>query len=168
MGILRKAPDILGGIPAGNILVTTTEKFLNWARESSLWYMTFGLACCAIEMMATGASRYDFDRLGMIFRASPRQCDLMIVAGTVTLKMAPCVKRLYEQMAEPRYVLAMGSCATCGGPYTYNSYSVLLGVDKIIPVDVYVPGCPPRPEALMEGAMKLMGKIKKQKIKEWA
>lgn len=140
------------------ILTTRLERVVNWARKSSLWYLLFGLACCAIEMMATGASRYDFDRFGMIFRASPRQADLMIVAGTVTAKMAPRIKRLYDQMAEPRWVIAMGACACNGGPY-HQGYNVVDGVDKLVPVDVYVPGCPPRPEALLYGVLKLQEKI---------
>ncbi|HLS89675.1 MAG TPA: NADH-quinone oxidoreductase subunit B family protein [Limnochordia bacterium] len=142
------------------ILTTRLERMVNWARKSSLWYLLFGLACCAIEMMATGASRYDFDRFGMIFRASPRQADLMIVAGTVTAKMAPRIKRLYDQMAEPRWVIAMGACASNGGPY-HQGYNVVDGVDKLIPVDVYVPGCPPRPEALLYGVLKLQERIAK-------
>jgi NADH-quinone oxidoreductase subunit B len=146
-----------------NILITSVDKFLNWARLSSLWPMTFGLACCAIEMMATGASRYDLDRFGAgVFRPSPRQSDLMIVAGTVTIKMASRIKRLYAQMPAPKYVISMGSCATCGGPYWKHGYHVLKGVDQIIPVDVYVPGCPPRPESLMEGILKLQEKIKQE------
>jgi NADH-quinone oxidoreductase subunit B len=143
-------------IAGGNMILTTLD-------QVSLWYMLFGLACCAIEMMATGASHYDFDRFGMIFRASPRQCDLMIVAGTCTLKMAPRVKLLYQQMPEPKYVIAMGGCATNGGPFYYDNYSVLKGIDKVIPVDVYLPGCPPRPEALMYSVMKLQEKVKKQR-----
>jgi len=143
----------------GAIVTTRLDKLVNAARSSSLWYMLFGLACCAIEMMATGAARYDFDRFGMIFRASPRQCDLRIVAGTVTKKMAPRIQRLYEQMAEPRYVLAMGSCSVSGGPF-YDSYAVVKGVDRIIPVDMYVPGCPPRPEALLQGVLELQKRIR--------
>ncbi len=140
---------------------------LRWARRKALWPMTFGLACCAIEMMAAGASRFDlFERFGMLFRASPRQSDLMIVAGTVTDKMAPNVKRLYDQMPEPKYVIAMGECAICGGPF-YDSYSVLDGVDKIIPVDVYVPGCPPRPETLIYGVLKLQERIKNNDIERY-
>jgi len=166
--VIQRLPDVTCRVPGGGVFLATVEKFLNWSRESSLWYLTFGLACCAIEMMATAASRWDMDRLGMFYRGTPRQCDLMLVTGTVTHKMAPAVKRLYEQMAEPRYVVAVGSCATAGGPYHYNSYSVVQGVDQIIPVDVYIPGCPPRPEALLEGCMKLREKIKKQHLKEWA
>ncbi|MFO8028670.1 MAG: NADH-quinone oxidoreductase subunit B family protein [Cyclonatronaceae bacterium] len=142
-----------------NIIIVSLEKALNWARKSSLWYMQFGLACCAIEMMATAASRYDFDRFGIIPRSSPRQADVMIVAGTVTLKMATRIKRLYEQMSEPRYVISMGSCSNCGGPYWEHGYHVLKGVDRVVPVDVYVPGCPPRPEALLQGFLHLQKKI---------
>jgi NADH-quinone oxidoreductase subunit B len=142
-----------------NIVITSMDNLLNWARLSSLWGMQFGLACCAIEMMAASASNFDMMRLGVIPRATPRQVDIMIVSGTVTLKMASRIKRLYDQMPEPRYVISMGSCANCGGPYWEHGYHVLKGVDRVIPVDVYVPGCPPRPEALIEGILKLQEKV---------
>lgn len=132
---------------------------LRWAHKSSLFYLQFGLACCVMEMLSTGASRFDLDRFGMIPRGSPRQADIIIVAGTLTWKMAPILKRLYDQMAEPKYVIAMGGCATAGGPFYYDSYTVVRGVDKVIPVDVYVPGCPPRPEALLHGIMQLQEQI---------
>lgn len=144
------------------VMTTKTDEFLNWTRKSSIWWMLFGLACCAIEMMQTQTSRADCDRLGAAPRSSPRQSDLMIVAGTLTLKMALRTKLLYEQMPEPRYVIAMGSCASCGGLFQL-AYSVCDGVDKVIPVDVYVPGCPPRPEALTEGILKLQEKMMKEK-----
>ncbi|NUQ63907.1 MAG: NADH-quinone oxidoreductase subunit B [Pirellulales bacterium] len=148
-----------------SVMTTTIEQAINWARQSSLWPMTFGLACCAIEMMSTGASRFDLDRFGAgAFRPSPRQADLMIVAGTVTYKMASRVRRLYDQMPEPKYVIAMGACTTGGGPYFEYGYHVVKGVDLVVPVDVYVPGCPPRPEALLEGLMRLQEKIQGHKI----
>jgi NADH-quinone oxidoreductase subunit B len=148
-----------------NVVTTTIEQAINWARQSSLWPMTFGLACCAIEMMAAGASRYDMDRFGAgAFRATPRQADLMIVAGTVTYKMASRVRRLYNMMPDPKYVIAMGACTVGGGPYFKYGYHVVKGVDLVVPVDVYVPGCPPRPEALLEGLMRIQDKIRGHKI----
>jgi len=142
---------------------TTVDQALNWCRLSSIWYLLFGLACCAIELMQTGGPRTDLDRIGSVFRATPRQSDLMIVAGTLTYKMAPRLRLLYDQMAEPKYVIAMGSCANCGGLFQL-SYSVVKGVDKIVPVDVYVPGCPPRPEALTYGILKLQEKISRERF----
>jgi NADH-quinone oxidoreductase subunit B len=158
--------DLIKTIGASRIALTTVDQVVNWARLSALWPMTFGLACCAIEMMAAGASRFDWDRLGMIPRATPRQSDLMIVAGTVTHKMAIRIKRLYEQMAEPKYVISMGSCANNGGPYWQYGYHVVKGVDLVIPVDVYVPGCPPRPEALLYGVMKLQDVIRERSLRD--
>ncbi len=140
-------------------VITQFDKLASWARGSSLWPMTFGLACCAVEMMHTAASRYDMDKYGMLFRPSPRQSDLMIVAGTLTNKMAPALRKVYDQMTEPKYVISMGSCANGGGYYHY-SYSVVRGCDRIIPVDIYVPGCPPTAEALLYGLLMLQRKIK--------
>lgn len=145
-----------------NIITATVDGVVNWARRSSLWPVTFGLACCAIEMMAVGASKYDLDRLGVIFRATPRQSDLMIVAGTVTRKMAPVVRKVYDQMPEPKWVIAMGSCATSGG--IFDTYATVQGVDEIVPVDFYIPGCPPRPEALIDAIVALQEKIKGDKV----
>ncbi|MFT4033148.1 MAG: NADH-quinone oxidoreductase subunit B family protein [Siphonobacter sp.] len=150
----------------GGIVLTTAEDLLNWARLNSLWPMGFGLACCAIEMMQTFASSYDLERFGIFPRPSPRQSDVMIVSGTVTFKMADRLRRLYEQMPEPRYVISMGSCSNCGGPYWEHGYHVVKGVDRIIPVDVYVPGCPPRPEALIGAILKLQEKIRHESLQE--
>jgi NADH-quinone oxidoreductase subunit B len=147
----------------GGILLTNTEKFVNWGRAGSLWPATFGLACCAIEMMSTGAAHYDLARFGMeVFRASPRQADLMIVAGRVSQKMAPIVRNLYDQMADPKWVIAMGVCASSGG--MFNNYAIVQGVDRVVPVDMYVPGCPPRPEMLMDGILKLHEKIRNEQF----
>mgnify|MGYP001613840938 CR=1 FL=1 len=149
--------------PGGEIIVTKSEDLFNWAKGSSLWPLTFGLSCCAIEMMATGASRFDIDRLGSgVFRASPRQCDVMIVAGTICVKMGDCMKKLYAQMPEPKYVIAMGNCAIGGGIFYHDTYSVVQGTEQLgIPVDVHVVGCPPRPEGLLHGILKLKEKIVK-------
>ena len=148
-----------------NIVIAKMEDVMNWARLSSLWQLSFGLACCAIEMMAASASDYDFDRFGVMPRPTPRQADVIIISGTVTLKMATRIKRLYEQMPDPKYIISMGSCANTGGPYWEHGYHVLKGIDRIIPVDVYVPGCPPRPEALFEGLLKLQEKIRKETLR---
>jgi NADH-quinone oxidoreductase subunit B len=144
-------------------VVAQLDKLVNWARTGSLWPMTFGLACCAVEMMHTGASRYDLDRFGIVFRPSPRQSDVMIVAGTLTNKMAPALRKVYDQIAEPRWVISMGSCANGGGYYHY-SYSVVRGCDRIVPVDIYVPGCPPTAEALLYGILQLQKKIRRQRV----
>lgn len=147
-----------------NVLITTLDKVYDWSRQASMWPLLFGLACCAIEMIATAASRWDLARFGMeVMRPSPRQSDLMIVSGTVTKKMVPAIVRIYNQMAEPRYVLSMGACATGGGPFK-EGYNVVSGIDKYIPVDVYVPGCPPTPDALIYGILKLHEKVKRQSI----
>jgi NADH-quinone oxidoreductase subunit B len=149
--------DTLGN----NVITTSLDKLVNWSRSKSLWPMTFGLAWCAIEMMATGAARFDLDRFGVLFRASPRQADCIVIAGTVTKKMMPAIKTVYEQMPEPKYVIAMGACACSGG--VFDTYSVVQGIDEYLPVDVYIPGCPPRPEGLLCGIIKLQEKIMKER-----
>ncbi len=165
MAIIDKLAGVTERFPGGGVLLTTMEFFINWGRKNSLWPLTFGLSCCAIEMFSTGASRFDWARLGNeVLRASPRQADMMVVAGTVCWKMAPRIKRLYEQMGEPRYVIAMGACAVSGGPFYYNSYGTVRGVDQLIPVDIYLPGCPPKPEALLDAVLKLEKKITRERL----
>jgi NADH-quinone oxidoreductase subunit B len=158
--VLQRA---LGEVEDKGYLVAKVDDVVNWARTGSLWPMTFGLACCAVEMMHTIGARYDLDRFGIFPRASPRQSDLMIVAGTLCNKMAPALRKVYDQMAEPRWVISMGSCANGGGYYHY-SYSVVRGCDRIVPVDIYVPGCPPTAEALLYGILQLQKKIKRERV----
>ena len=157
MGLEEKIPD--------SIILTTLDKMVNWARKRSMWPLGFGLACCAIEMISTFSAHFDLARFGMeVMRPSPRQADLMIVAGRVSRKMAPVVKTLYEQMPNPKWVISMGACASCGG--VFNNYAIVQGVDRVIPVDIYVPGCPPRPEQLMDGILKLQEKVEKESLKD--
>jgi NADH-quinone oxidoreductase subunit B len=165
---LRKLARRLPMRPWAVTFVKFADKVLNTGRACSLWPLQFGLACCAIEMMCTGASRYDLDRFGIIFRGTPRQADAMIVAGTVTVKMAPVLERLYHQMPEPRYVVALGNCAVSGGRFYHDAYSVVKGVDRVIPVDIYIPGCPPRPESLIWGLLRLHDKIRGESIADGA
>lgn len=147
-----------------NVLTTTVERMVNWARKSSIWPVTFGLACCAIEMMATAAPKFDIARFGSeVFRASPRQADLMIVAGRVSRKMAPVLRQIYDQMSEPKWVISMGACATSSG--VYNNYALMQGVDEVVPVDIYIPGCPPRPEQVIQAIMELQKKIMRSPLR---
>lgn len=156
MGLEEKIPD--------SVMLTTLEKMVGWARKRSMWPLGMGLACCAIEMISTFMSHYDLARFGMeVLRPSPRQADLMIISGRVSAKMAPVLKRLYDQMPNPKWVISMGACASCGG--VFNNYAIVQGVDKILPVDMYIPGCPPRPEQLIEGILKLQEKVAKSKLK---
>ncbi|KAL5263797.1 hypothetical protein ACHWQZ_G005011 [Mnemiopsis leidyi] len=164
---LDNPPDVITRLPAqansaGEYAITSIDHLFNWARKSSLWPLTFGLACCAVEMMHSAAARYDFDKFGIVFRASPRQADVLIVAGTLTNKMAPAMRRVYDQMPEPKWVISMGSCANGGGYYHY-SYSVVRGCDRIVPVDIYVPGCPPTAEALLYGFLQLQKKVQAER-----
>lgn len=177
MGVAAGTPQELGGVPAQaegktgslEIALAKLEDVVNWGRTGSVWPLTFGLACCAIEQISSGMARFDIARFGSeVFRASPRQADLLIVSGRVSNKMAPVIKRVYDQMSYPKWVIAMGDCASCGGPF--NNYAIIQGVDKILPVDVYVPGCPPRPEALFYAMDKLREKIKVEEklgVREW-
>lgn len=157
MGLEEKIPD--------GVMLTSLDKMVNWARKRSMWPLGMGLACCAIEMISTFASHYDLARFGMeIMRPSPRQADLIIVSGRLSVKMAPVLKRLYDQMPAPKYVISMGACASCGG--VFNNYAIVQGVDKVLPVDIYVPGCPPRPEQLIEGILKLFEKVQRESLKK--
>lgn len=154
-------PGEVHDLPGGGILISSFNDLINWARSNSLWPLTFATSCCGIEMMSVASSKYDFSRFGFeVARATPRQADVIIIAGTIVNKMAPVLKRLYDQMADPKYVVAMGACAISGGPFFYNTYSVVKGADHVIPVDVYIPGCPPRPEALLHALITLQQKIK--------
>ncbi len=158
--------EILNG-PGATVSTSKLDDVINWARSNSLWPLTFGTSCCAIEFMSVNSAKYDWSRFGFeVVRATPRQADVIIIAGTIVNKMAPVLKRLYDQMAEPKYVVAMGACAISGGPFFYNTYSVVKGADHVIPVDVYIPGCPPRPEALIHALMTLQKKIKMGLTKE--
>ena len=160
-------PGSVHQTPGGGILTSKLDDVINWARSNSLWPLVFGTSCCAIEMMSTASAKYDWSRFGFeVARASPRQADVIIIAGTIVNKMAPVLKRLYDQMADPKYVIAMGACATSGGPFFYNTYSVVKGADHVIPVDVYIAGCPPRPEALLHALITLQEKIKSGATRE--
>jgi NADH-quinone oxidoreductase subunit B len=157
----QEFPGEVHPAPGGGIMVTKLQDVINWARSNSLWPLTFATSCCGIELMSVASAKYDMARFGFeVARATPRQADVIIIAGTITNKMAPVLKRLYDQMADPKFVIAMGACAISGGPFFYNTYSVVKGADHVIPVDVYIPGCPPRPEALLHALMTLQQKIK--------
>ena len=170
MGINKKSDfekndyPIVAQYEGGSIILAQLDALVNWSRANSLWPLTFGTRCCAIEFMAVGASRHDMARFGYeVARATPRQADMIIISGSINYKMAPVLKRLYDQIADPKYVIAMGACAVSGGPFFYNSYSIVKGADHVIPVDIYVPGCPPRPEALLFAFLQLQKKIKREK-----
>ncbi|MCX8481052.1 MAG: NADH-quinone oxidoreductase subunit NuoB [Sediminibacterium sp.] len=167
MELDKNFPGQMHDIPGGGILVSGVDALVNWARSNSLWPLTFGTSCCAIELMSTASAKYDYSRFGFeVVRATPRQADVIIIAGTIVNKMGPVLKRLYDQMTDPKYVIAMGACSISGGPFFYNTYSVVKGADHIIPVDVYIPGCPPRPEALIHALMTLQDKIKRGLTRE--
>jgi len=160
-------PGAVFNMPGGDVVTGNFQDLINWSRSNSLWPLTFATSCCGIEMMSTASAKYDFSRFGFeVARATPRQADVIIIAGTIVNKMAPVLKRLYDQMADPKYVIAMGACAISGGPFFYNTYSVVKGADHIIPVDVYIPGCPPRPEALLHALITLQDKIKRGLTRE--
>ena len=160
---VKSFPGSITNLPGASIVLSKLEDIINWSRANSLWPLVFGTSCCAIEMMSTASAKYDWSRFGFeVARATPRQADVIIIAGTIVYKMAPVLKRLYDQMADPKYVIAMGACSISGGPFFYNTYSVVKGADHIIPVDVYIPGCPPRPEALIEAMLELQKKIKSE------
>lgn len=163
----KQFPGEIHPAPGGGIIVSKLNDVINWARSNSLWPLTFATSCCGIELMSTASARYDFSRFGFeVTRASPRQADVIIIAGTIVNKIAPVLKRLYDQMAEPKYVIAMGACAISGGPFFYNTYSVVKGADHVIPVDVYIPGCPPRPEALLHAMITLQEQIRKGQTRD--
>lgn len=166
MALVDRLGNALEKVPGGGIILTSVDALIDWSQGQSLWAMPMGTACCAMELIAASFSRFDFDRLGTFPRPDPRHVDVMVVAGTITRKMAPAVKRLYEQMAEPKWVIAMGNCAVSGGIFYYDSYSVVRGVDEFLPVDVYIAGCPPRPESLEDGVLRLRELIRQRSISE--